>query len=687
MCRLVHIDGGEGGTSTPGQLEIAAHGVTAILATWLGLTVITRARHRRGAVVFSLLCAYLVTWSVAIIVQRLTRDPSVIRPLNAVEDVAAFLLPAGTLHIALALAVEGRRSSLQRAVLGVTYAICVAMAIGAVFFPDRQFSVSPPHFEIAGIRGEVFGWAWIAARVAIFGSAIAWISAALRRAGEDASQLRPLLAALATVAVGAVGGVIRILPGPADTDPWIGVSLITLAMVLAAYAVFAAGVFLAPGMADRAFRYSLVGGLAVTVYVALLIGTERLTQNLLGINLPIVTGLALVVTIALFEPISERFRQFIGGIEGDAASDRLLRALGRDILTAQRPDRAIGPSLARLSRSFGLSGAAVNDLAGNPIVTNGEPPGLSPLGLRMALRADGVGLGSVVFGPKRNGLPLTQREVDLLRLAAGYLAASLRLGERHEVQAAALSELRIELAAVESRGSSLSRALVEAGDASRQGLHLFALGPLRAERGVEAIRQWGGAKAGTRQAEALFAFLYDRGERGVAKDEIIELIWPDVDLERADLAFHRTLGGLRSTLEPTRRGHDRGAAIGFTNDRYRMDSEVVEWSDVQAFEEGLAAAGNAATPEEALQQLERTRTLYRGDYLDDCPFYGDSAFVEERRELLRGRMIDLLLSLGERYGERDDRPAAASCYRQANLVAGEELPSAAIALSRLSSLA
>lgn len=674
-----------GGIPTPGQLEIGAHGVTAILATWLGLTVISRARHRRGAVVFSLLCAYLVTWSVAIIVQRLTSDTSVIRPLNAVEDVAAFLLPAGTLHIALALSVEGRRSTLQRAVLGTTYAICVAMAIGAVFFPDSQFSVTPPHFEVAGIPGQVFGWAWIAARIAIFGCAVGWIWASLRRSGDDASRRRSLLAALATVAVGAVGAVIRILPGPADSDPWIGVSLVTVAMVLAAYAVFAAGVFLAPGMADRAFRYSLVGGLAITVYVALLIGVERLTQNLLGINLPIVTGLALVVTIALFEPISERFRGFIGGSEGNAASDRLLRALGKDIFTAQRPDRAIGPSLARLARSFRLSGAEVTDLAGNPVATSGEPPGLNPLGLRMALRTDGVELGSVVFGPKRNGLPLTQREVDLLRLAAGYLAASLRLGERHGTQAAALSELRIELAEVESRGSMLSQALVESVDASAQRLHLFALGPLRAERGTEAVRQWGGAKAGSRQAEALFAFLFDRGERGVAKDEIIELIWPDIDLDRADLAFHRTLGGLRSTLEPARRGHDRGAAIGFTNDRYRMDPGVVEWSDVQAFEEGLVAAGHAVSPEDALQQLERTRTLYRGDYLDDCPFYGDSASVEERRELLRGRMIDLLMTLGQRYAERDDRPAAASCYRQANLVAGEELDSALSALSRLGS--
>ena len=110
---------------------------------------------------------------------------------------------------------------------------------------------------------------------------------------------------------------------------------------------------------------------------------------------------------------------------------------------------------------------------------------------------------------------------------------------------------------------------------------------MRVERDGELVRRWGGEKAGTRQAEAVFAFLYDRGERGVAKDEFVELIWPDVDLERADLAFHRTLGGLRGTLEPGRRGGDRGGAITFHNDRYRLDPKLIGWSDAQAFEEAM----------------------------------------------------------------------------------------------------
>ena len=50
-------------------------------------------------------------------------------------------------------------------------------------------------------------------------------------------------------------------------------------------------------------------------------------------------------------------------------------------------------------------------------------------------------------------------------------------------------------------------------------------------------------------------------------------------------------------------------------------------------------------------------------------------------------MVDLLMILSERYLQRSDRAAAAACLRQANLVAGEELPTVAAGLSRLGSSA
>ncbi|MGN6700400.1 MAG: BTAD domain-containing putative transcriptional regulator, partial [Thermomicrobiales bacterium] len=97
----------------------------------------------------------------------------------------------------------------------------------------------------------------------------------------------------------------------------------------------------------------------------------------------------------------------------------------------------------------------------------------------------------------------------------------------------------------------------------------------------------------------------------------------------------------------------------------------------------LAAARLAADPAATLAALEEARALYRGDYLDDCPFYGDSEYVEERRTLLRGQFVDLLLALGERYEARDDTPAAAACYRVALQTTGDDCPRAETGLARL----
>ena len=214
------------------------------------------------------------------------------------------------------------------------------------------------------------------------------------------------------------------------------------------------------------------------------------------------------------------------------------------------------------------------------------------------------------------------------------------------------------------------------------GLRISALGPLLVERSGEAVSDWGGPKAGTRHALAIFAFLMDRGERGVTKDEIVEVVWPDAEVEQGDLNFHRTLGGLRSRLAQRpdgRPGHD----VIFANGRYRLADSVVSWLDVAEFEQRLLNAAEATDELAAIRGLEAARQLYRGDYLDDCPMYGDSEYVEERRGFLRGRLVDALVDLGRRYEARHDDSLASARFRDALRVAGGDCPSASDGLERL----
>jgi len=179
------------------------------------------------------------------------------------------------------------------------------------------------------------------------------------------------------------------------------------------------------------------------------------------------------------------------------------------------------------------------------------------------------------------------------------------------------------------------------------GLRLHVLGPFRAERGAGPIDDWGGPKAGRRQALGLFAFLFDRGVRGVDRDEVIDLIWPDADYARAELAFHRTLHGLRGVVAT---GWEK-EAIAFTNGRYRLDERLIGWTDVAEFERlcetALGTAGHGG-----VELLEHARRLYRGDYLDDCPYYGDSTEVEVRRRALRSLAGGAMTRLAAHYQEQ-----------------------------------
>jgi DNA-binding SARP family transcriptional activator len=216
-------------------------------------------------------------------------------------------------------------------------------------------------------------------------------------------------------------------------------------------------------------------------------------------------------------------------------------------------------------------------------------------------------------------------------------------------------------------------------------LTVHALGRLQFLRDGVPVRSIGGPKAGRRQAEGLFAFLLDRGPKGITKDEAVEMIWPEQELAAGDLAFHRTLGGLRRTLEPDLESIS-ASKIGFDHDRYSLDPRAVAWTDFGAFELAMEEARSTPDPFAKASALEEARRLYRGDYFDDCPYFGDSPEVEPTRRRLRADFVDLLVMLAELAEERGDARSAAVLYREALEHADEDLPIAAAGLSRIGQL-
>ncbi len=344
-----------------------------------------------------------------------------------------------------------------------------------------------------------------------------------------------------------------------DADRWIGTSFITLAVVCASYAVFAAGIFFGPAVAARAFRTTVIGGATVGALIVVLFGIEVLSSNVLGLESPFLPVLGFVVIAALYGPLASRIRRrAIGGASRAVARDRLLRVLGERELAVSPAAAGVKPALAHVMRVLDVTGLTVTGPDGSLIASEGSPPASGAV-VSMPLRDGGELVGEMRVGETASGGPMDTRDQRLLDLSASYIASALRTGRREDEQATRARRTSRRRAPPSMRTRRPSTAPWSGDSDAAPGLRVFALGPLRMERGGTRIEHWGGDKAGSRQAQGLFAFLYDRGERGVAKDEVLELIWPDVDLERADLAFHRTMAGLRATLDPDKR---RGGRCG-----------------------------------------------------------------------------------------------------------------------------
>jgi two-component SAPR family response regulator len=202
-----------------------------------------------------------------------------------------------------------------------------------------------------------------------------------------------------------------------------------------------------------------------------------------------------------------------------------------------------------------------------------------------------------------------------------------------------------------------------------RGLRVNAIGSMRVSQGRLTIRALGGPKAGNNQALGLFGFLFDRGRQGVDKDDAIEMIWPDVPIEMADTAFHRTILGLRGTL----RGGGFDDAIQLVNGRYALASGLVSWSDTWEVEWLVDRSAASRSARQQVESLEACRQLNAADYMDDCPFFGSSAFAEPRRRMLREVRHAVLLELAALYDASGHRALAAIRRSEARDVAVDDM--------------
>jgi LuxR family maltose regulon positive regulatory protein len=177
-----------------------------------------------------------------------------------------------------------------------------------------------------------------------------------------------------------------------------------------------------------------------------------------------------------------------------------------------------------------------------------------------------------------------------------------------------------------------------------QALRIYALGQPRVTLDGESI-QWA-----IQQSRDLFFCLLQHAS-GLRKEEIGALFWPDHPPHKLDGIF-------RSTLYRLRRAVFRESVI-FADSQYRFNWDSDYWYDVQAFEELLDEAADAALADEKLKLLEEALTLCKGDYL--AGVYDDWSVIE--RERLRELHLSARESLARLYASRGSLQSAVETYQ------------------------
>jgi DNA-binding SARP family transcriptional activator len=158
-----------------------------------------------------------------------------------------------------------------------------------------------------------------------------------------------------------------------------------------------------------------------------------------------------------------------------------------------------------------------------------------------------------------------------------------------------------------------------------------------------------------RKAAALVKLLALAPSHRLHREQMMDLLWPDLGAEAAANNLRYALHQARRTLEP-----DTGSPesyLSFEGEQLALCPDGRLWVDVDAFEEAAEEARRVRDPAAHRAAIE----LYAGDLLPEDRY---EDWAEERRAELRGTYLDLLVGLAGLHEERGDYDSAAEALRR-----------------------
>lgn len=171
-------------------------------------------------------------------------------------------------------------------------------------------------------------------------------------------------------------------------------------------------------------------------------------------------------------------------------------------------------------------------------------------------------------------------------------------------------------------------------ETSRFPLQIQTLGGFRAWRDGIEIEQ---AAWGREKAFHLFQFFITvrRYHSPLHKEQIIDRLWPELDLEEGDRDFKVALNAIYKVLEPERKPRAESRFIQRQELVYSLNLSQIT-VDADTFE-ALVARGNQALPDhpvDAIAPYQQALAFYKGDYLPERRYEDWTSAERERLQLL-----------------------------------------------------
>jgi ATP/maltotriose-dependent transcriptional regulator MalT/DNA-binding SARP family transcriptional activator len=162
-------------------------------------------------------------------------------------------------------------------------------------------------------------------------------------------------------------------------------------------------------------------------------------------------------------------------------------------------------------------------------------------------------------------------------------------------------------------------------------LRVQTLGSFCVWRGVEEISPHDWRREKARQ---LFQLLLTRRREMLDRDQIIEMLWPRLAPDAARRDFKVAMSTLLRVLEPSRGRGTPSAFVLRDSSLYGLRPGTDLWLDADRFERTVAEGDCLFehNPEAALSYYREALALYKGEYLQECPY--DDWCSEERERLL-----------------------------------------------------